>query len=97
MRLEGTECQVKVLGPGRGGAGQRVSRAAPRLCPEVPLGKLAEVEGQEEARGSSERCLSTEKLSRWGVFPEIRGKLGRQDSGQDRGVMMEQVPRTGSR
>ena len=68
MRQEGTECQVKVLGPG--GAGQRVSRGGTCLCPEVPWGKLAEVEGREEARGSPERRLSTQRLRTWGVSPE---------------------------
>lgn len=84
MRQEGTECQAKVLGPG--GAGQRVSRGGTRLCPEVPWGKRAEVEGREEARGSPERRLSTQRLRTWGVSPEIRGKQSGRDSGQDRCV-----------
>lgn len=84
MRQEGTECQAKVLGPG--GAGQRVSRGGTRLCPEVTWGKLAEVEGREEARESPERRLSTHRLRTWGVSPEIQRKQSGGDSGQDRCV-----------
>lgn len=68
---------------GNGELGQRVSRGGTYLCSDICLGKLVEVRwrradwrqgaGQEKAGGPSN--LSTERLGRWEVIPEILRKL----------------------
>lgn len=69
MRQEGADCRGEgAWFPGGQGEGEQV-RDLP--LPAVRLGRPAEVQGQEDAGGPSERYLSIARLGRCGDIPEL--------------------------